>query len=127
MRVRLTRVMAAAVLIPWLAGAATFGTVVPVHGEVADIAIDESRGLLFAADFSAYRVEVINIASRTLVSNIPVSAPPSSVAVSPDHHYLVIGLYQKPVASILGGFQAGTGGLSIVDLTTGSIVKDIDL
>jgi uncharacterized protein (TIGR03437 family) len=82
---------------------------------------------LFAANFSAYRVEVINIASRALVTNIPVAAPPTSVAVSPDGRYLVVGLFQKPVSSVLGGFQPDTGGLDIVDLTSGNIVQRIDL
>jgi uncharacterized protein (TIGR03437 family) len=127
MSVRLARVIAVVALMPWMAKAATFGTVVQVHGAVSDIALDESRGHLYAANFAAYRVEVIDTASGTLVSSIRVAAPPSSVSVSPDSHYLVIGLYQKPVNSILGGFQSDTGGLSIVDLTSGTIVRNIDL
>jgi uncharacterized protein (TIGR03437 family) len=127
MRVKLVKVMAAAVFLPWLAVGATFGTVVQVHGATADIALDNVRGRLYAANFSAYRVEVINTSTQSLISNIPVAAPPSAVAVSPDSHYLVIGLYQTPVNSILGGFQPGTGGLSIVDLTTGSIIQNISL
>jgi uncharacterized protein (TIGR03437 family) len=127
MRVRLVQVMVVAALMPWLAAAATFGTVVQVHGAVADIALDEKDGLLFAANFSAYRVEVINIAGRTLVTNIPVTAPPSAVAVSPDNHYLVIGLYQTPNSSVLGGFQPDTGGIDIFDLTAGGITQRISL
>ena len=119
--------MAAAALLPWHVVAATFGTVIPVHGSVSDIAADEKDGLLFAANFSAYRVEVINIANRTLVTSIPVEAPPSAVAVSPDNHYLIIGLYQTPASSLVGGFQPDTGGLDIFDLTTGSIVRRIAL
>lgn len=127
MRVRLATFVVVSALMPWSARAANFGTVVAVHGSVADIAVDAKDGLLFAANFSAFRVEVINIANRSLASNIPVSAPPSAVAVSPDNHYLVIGLYQTPSTSILGGFLAGTGGLSILDLTTGNIVQNISL
>jgi len=127
MSVRFAKVIAVAALMPWIAKAATFGTVVQVHGAVADIALDETRGRLYAANFAAYRVEVIDTASRSLLSPIPVAAPPSSVSVSPDGRYLVIGLYQKPVNSILGGFQPDTGGLSIVDLTSGAIVRNIDL
>lgn len=99
--------------------AATFGTVVPVRGTVSDIALDESRGRLYAANFSAYRVEVINTTTRALLSPLLVPLPPSSVAVSPDNHYLVIGQYQKPdpdadpaVPTALGG------GYTIIDLQT---------
>lgn len=127
MRLFLAKAGLLAAWMPWVAAAANFGTVVPVHGSVADIAVDAKDGLLFAANFSAYRVEVINIAGRNLVTNIPVAAPPSAVAVSPDNHYLVVGLYQTPSTSILGGFLAGTGGLTIVDLTTGSIIQNISL
>ena len=50
--------------------AANFGTVVPVHGTVSDIALDESRGRLYAANFTAYRVEVIHTSTRKLVTSI---------------------------------------------------------
>ncbi|HEV2199439.1 MAG TPA: hypothetical protein VGR73_06445 [Bryobacteraceae bacterium] len=127
MSVRFAKVIAAVALLPWAARAATFGTVVQVHGAVSDIALDETRGHLYAANFAAYRVEVMDTASRTLISSIPVSAPPSAVAVSPDGHYLVIGRYQTPNSTILGGFFPNTGGLSIVDLNTGVIVRNIEL
>lgn len=102
--------------------AATFGTVVPVRGTVSDIALDESRGRLYAANFSAYRVEVIDTAAQALLAPITVSAPPSAVAVSPDNRFLVIGEYQKPVNTPDGGFQPNTGGLTIVDLSANSRV-----
>ena len=37
------------------APAATFGTVVPIGGEAADIALDETRGVLYIANFTANR------------------------------------------------------------------------
>jgi uncharacterized protein (TIGR03437 family) len=117
MRVKLTSALAAAVFLPALAAAAPFGTVVQVHGSVADI----------AANFSAYRVEVITPGNATLVTSIPTTAPPSAVAVSPDAHYLVIGLYQSPATAVLGGFLPNTGGLEIIDLTTGALVQSIAL
>lgn len=102
--------------------AATFGTVVPVRGTVSDIALDESRGRLYAANFSAYRVEVIDTAAKALLAPIAVSAPPSAVAVSPDNRFLVIGEYQKPINTPGGGFQPDTGGLTIFDLSANSRV-----
>jgi uncharacterized protein (TIGR03437 family) len=100
--------------------AATFGTVVPLHGTVSDIALDESRGRLYAANFSAYRVEVISTTSRAVLAPIVVASPPSAVAVSPDNRYLVIGEYQKPSPDVLGGFLRDTGGVTVVDLSTNS-------
>jgi uncharacterized protein (TIGR03437 family) len=102
--------------------AATFGTVVPLHGTVSDIALDESRGRLYAANFSAYRVEVISTASTAVLAPILVTSPPSAVAVSPDNRYLVIGEYQTPINTPQGGFLPNTGGLTVLDLSTNSRV-----
>jgi uncharacterized protein (TIGR03437 family) len=102
--------------------AATFGTVVPLHGTVSDIALDEGRSRLYAANFSAYRVEVISTTSRTVLAPILVTSPPSAVAVSPDNRYLVIGEYQKPSPDVLGGFLRDTGGVTILDLNNNSRV-----
>ena len=125
MRVKWTAVLMAGALLPFVAVAATFGTVVQVHGAIADIAIDETRGNLYAANFAASRVEVMKTSSATLSSSITTPAPPSAVAVSPDAHYLVIGLYQTPLNTVLGGYQPNTGGVMIVDLTSGSVVQTI--
>ena len=127
MRVRVISVMAALALTPLLTMAATFGNVVQLRGQISDLAVDETRGNLFAANFSAYRVEVISTVTGRLVTNIPLAAPPSALSVSPDGHYLVVGLYQTPVTNIVGGFQPATGGVSVVDLTTGGIVRTIPL
>ncbi|MEQ1885158.1 MAG: hypothetical protein ABL967_08860 [Bryobacteraceae bacterium] len=108
------------------AGAATLGTVVPIHGSVSDIAVDDSRGRLYAANFSGYRIEVVDRNSRKLLSPISVSAPPSAVALSPDSRYLVIGEYQRPIGDQDQGFQTESGGLTIVDLTNGGL-RHIDL
>src|SRR5262245_11080648 len=72
--------------------AATFGTVVPVRGTVSDIALDERRGRLYIANLSANRVEVMNTSDRTLGTPLDVSKPPSSVALSADNRYLVVGI-----------------------------------
>jgi len=118
-------VLAALVLTPWIAQAATFGNVVQLRGQISDLALDETRGHLFAANFTAYRIEVLSTATGTLITNIPLAAPPSSISVSPDGHYLVVGLYQTPTPGITGGFQPGTGGISIIDLTSGGVVQTI--
>jgi uncharacterized protein (TIGR03437 family) len=116
----LFRALGAALVLAGSGFAATFGTVVPVRGAVSDIALDESRGRLYAANFGAYRVEVIDTAAKALLAPLAVPAPPSAVAVSPDSRFLVIGEYQKPVSDVLGGFMRDTGGLTILDLSSNS-------
>jgi uncharacterized protein (TIGR03437 family) len=74
------------------AGAASFGTVVPVRGAVSDIALDERRQRLYIANFAANRIEVMRTTDRSLLAPLSVSGPPSSLAVSPDGRYLVVGI-----------------------------------
>jgi len=118
----LFRSLAAAVVVAGPCLAATFGTVVPLHGTVSDIALDETRGRIYAANFSAYRVDVISTTGGTVLAPIVVASPPSAVAVSPDNRYLVIGEYQKPSPDVLGAFLRDTGGITVVDLSTNSQV-----
>ena len=72
---------------------ATFGTVVPLDipagGHVSDVLLDEPRGVLYAANFTARRIEVISIADRKPVRKIDVPAQPGSMALSPDGAWLV--------------------------------------
>ncbi len=73
------------------ARAAYFGKVVPVRGSVSDIALDERHGRLYIANLTANRIEVMNLSDLSLGAPLLVSEPPSSVAVSPDNRYLVVG------------------------------------
>src|ERR1700719_4602342 len=72
----------------------TFGTVVPldipIGGHVSDIVLDEPRGVLYAANFNAKRIEVISIASQKPVRKIDVPAQPGAMALSPDGGLLVV-------------------------------------
>jgi uncharacterized protein (TIGR03437 family) len=86
---------------------ATFGNSVPIRGTVSDLALDEGRGRLYIANFSAGRIEVMDTSSRLLQSPLPVPLPPSAVAVSPGGSYLVVGEYEN-----FNSAQA-KGGLSI--------------
>ena len=100
----------------WLTGCsfgATFGTVVPLHGTVSDIALDERLGRVYAANFSASRIEVIDISSRGLLGPMSVPLPPSAVAISPDYRFLVVGEYQ----AVSG---APGGGYTVFDLVAGT-------
>jgi DNA-binding beta-propeller fold protein YncE len=73
--------------------AAAFGSVVPLVGHAADIALDEARGRLYIANFTANRIEVLNTATNALLGPINVPSQPGSIALSPDGQYLVVTNY----------------------------------
>ena len=70
--------------------AATFGTVVPIGGQAADIALDEPRGLLYIANFTANRIDVMSLSDNTIQSSINVAPQPGSLALSPDGNWRTI-------------------------------------
>lgn len=75
------------------ASAQTFGKVVALGGHSADLVLDEPRQVLYVANFTANRVDVVSIESGTVERSINVASQPSSVALSPDGRYLVVGHY----------------------------------
>src|SRR4051794_18707310 len=75
---------------PGTAPGATFGTVVAIGGQAADIALDEGRGVLYIANFTASRIDVLPVGGREISTSMHVAAGPSSLALSPDGRYLVV-------------------------------------
>jgi uncharacterized protein (TIGR03437 family) len=76
--------------------AATFGTVVVIGGHASDLALDESRGLLYIANFGGRRVDVMSTSNHTLGSAIAgLPGEPGSLALSPDHRYLLVTNYDN--------------------------------
>src|SRR5262249_59012716 len=73
--------------------AANFGTVVPIGGHASDIALDESRGLLYIANFTANRIEVMSTADYSIRTSMNVAPQPAALAISPDSKYLLIAHY----------------------------------
>jgi uncharacterized protein (TIGR03437 family) len=73
--------------------AATFGTVVPIGGHASDIALDESRGQLYIANFTANRIEVMSTADYSIRTSMNVAPQPAALALSPDSKYLMIAHY----------------------------------
>ena len=113
-RLRFLR-LALALCIATGAWAGTFGKVVPVGGQASDLALDEARGVLYVANFTANRVEVMSIADLSIQRSINVAAQPGSLALSPDGKYLVITHY--------GNVQApGTpnNAMTVIDLASNS-------
>src|SRR5262245_13986087 len=84
----------AAILFSAAAWGATFGTVVPIDigagGHVSDIVLDEPRGVLYVANFTARRIDVMSLADKKVTSSIDVPAQPSAMALSPNGGFLVV-------------------------------------
>src|SRR5215210_6306511 len=107
--------LALAVGVAASAWAGTFGKVIPVGGHASDLALDEARGVLYIANFSANRIEVMSLADHSIQRSMNVASQPGALALSPDGKYLVITHY--------GNFQAPNSpnnALTVVDLTSNS-------
>ncbi|MBL8228615.1 MAG: hypothetical protein JNL98_09060 [Bryobacterales bacterium] len=94
--------------------AGTVGRVVSIGGHASDLALDEARGVLYVANYTANRVEVMSLADGSIRTSINVSAQPSSVSLSADGRYLVVAHF--------GAFQQGANnnGLTVIDLASNS-------
>lgn len=92
--------------------AGTIGKVVPVRGQLSDIVLDERRGVVYAANLTANRIEVISTADYSLKPAISALGEPSALAMSPDGRYLVAGHYSGSLlvldldANLRGSFSA---------------------
>ncbi len=95
------------------AWAGTFGTVVSIGGEASDLALDETRGVLYIANFTGNRIDVMSLATNTVTTSINVAAQPSSIAMSPDGHYLVATNFGNAAAP-----GSASNGLTVIDLTS---------
>lgn len=73
-----------------LSVAASFGTVVPIGGTPSDIALDETRGVLYIADYGCACIDVMSLADNTIQSQINVPPFPSGIAMAPSGRYLVV-------------------------------------
>ncbi len=77
----------------WMAAVAwggTFGRVVSLGGHASDLALDEARGVIYVANFTANRIEVISLADLSRRTSMAVAAQPGSLALSPDGRYLLV-------------------------------------
>jgi len=75
---------------------ATFGIRVPIGGEATDLAIDEPRGVLYIDNFTANRIDRMNLATFQLQAPIQVDPNPVAMALSPDQRWLVVAHYDNP-------------------------------
>src|SRR5580704_13846895 len=91
---------------------ATFGTVVSVGGQASDLALDETRGVLYIANFTANRIDVMSLSDHIVHTSINVAAQPSSIALSPDGHYLVATHFGNAAAP-----GSPSNALTVIDMT----------
>src|SRR5580693_5600130 len=98
-------------------GAATFGSVVVIGGHASDLALDESRGLLYIANFGGRRVDVMSTSNNTLGSAIAgLPGEPGSLALSPDHRYLLVTNYDNCSACDFLTQPSAVPQLTVIDL-----------
>ncbi len=125
-RTQLLRLILMTCLASW-SWAANFGKVIQIGGHASDLALDERRGLLYVANFTANRIEVISTSDYARQSPYRVPPQPGSIALSPDGRYLVIAHYARwtdpaefePAVTILDLDTAGQRTLSHDLLTAG--------
>ncbi len=91
----------------------SLGKVVALGGHSSDVVLDEPRGVVYVANFTANRVDIVNVASGQVDGSINVPSQPSALAISPEGRYLVIAHF--------GNFAApGTprNALTVLDLNS---------
>jgi uncharacterized protein (TIGR03437 family) len=103
--------LAGSLLMTGAALAGTFGQVVSIGGTAVDVALDESRGKLYIANFTGRRIDVMSLATKTITTSISVAAQPNSLSVSPDGHWLLISHYGNNTAP-----ASPTNSVTVIDL-----------
>jgi uncharacterized protein (TIGR03437 family) len=120
-RILISIAMTASVSVAPLA-AATFGTVVPITGHASDLALDEARGKLYIANFTANEIDVLSTADNTVHSSINIGSQPGSLTLSRDGRFLVVTNYvngsQITPTSGSTSNTYNTSMVTVVDLTT---------
>jgi uncharacterized protein (TIGR03437 family) len=98
--------------------ATTFGKVVEIGGHASDIALDERRGVVYLANYTGNRIEVISTSDGVVKQSMTVPAQPASLALSPNGKYLVVvhyAAFEAPASS--------ANGITIIDLENNSRVR----
>src|SRR5579862_5802147 len=112
----------AAVSLAAVATAGTFGKVVAIGGEAADLALDEPRGVLYIANFTANRIDVMSLKDNGVHTSINVAPQPSSLSMSPDGHWLAIAHFGNNAAP-----ASPNNVLSLIDLTANNAIQTFAL
>jgi uncharacterized protein (TIGR03437 family) len=74
-------------------GSPVFGSTVAIGGAASDIALDESRGVLYIANFGANVIDIMSTSDNTIHSSMNVLPWPGAIALSFDDQYLLVAHY----------------------------------
>lgn len=107
--------IAAALFAPDTARAATFGQVVAIGGAASDIALDESRGLLYIANFGGATIAKMSLSDYSIQSSFNVAPQPGAIAISQDSQYLLVAHYANGSTS-----PQGSNLITLIHLSDGS-------
>ncbi len=112
---RKLRILVGTLLLALPLGAATFGTVFSPPGGISfsDLALDETRTLLFLVNTNANRIDTFNTRTRTYGASIATDSQPVSAALSRDRRFLYVTCY--------------SGKLDVIDLTVNQVTASITL
>jgi len=116
MRQKLALLAALAFLGTSPAAAATFGRVTPIGGHASDLALDEGRNVLYIANYTSSRIDVMSLSTSSIVRSINVAPYPNSLSISRNGRYLVVTHYASSNGSAL--WAPGQDALTVIDLTT---------
>ncbi|MGA3242563.1 MAG: hypothetical protein ABSG03_40490, partial [Bryobacteraceae bacterium] len=102
---------------PAPASAQVFGSVTAIGGSASDIALDETRGLLYVANLGAGLIDVMSTTDGTIHSSINVAAlHPGALAISKDAQYLLIANYANGATT-----PQGTNAITLIHLADNSV------
>ena len=104
--------LAGAILVSGAVPLGTFGRVVPIGGAASDLALDEGRGVLYIANFTANRIEVMSLSNNSIQTSINVASQPGSVSLSPDGRFLLVAHFGNNATP-----ASPTNALTLIDLT----------
>src|ERR1700687_3271652 len=115
---KLWLVSAVSALLAGSALAGTFGKVVSIGGEASDLALDEPRGLLYIANFTANRIDVMSLATNTITTSINVAPQPSSISLSPNGRWLLTTHFGNNAAP-----ASPSNSMTLIDLSSNNTIQ----
>ena len=83
------------------AHAATLGRVVPIIGGAADLALDETRGLVYLTSGTQNQVLVYSLARQSFQTPVPTDQTPLAMARSRDGKLLYVACYDSSVLDVI--------------------------
>jgi len=107
---------------------------IPVGHQILGLCRDEARGLIYAGDYFANSIHIIDVALQSLVGTMDLSSlgfsgrtdPPPCCTVEPGAGRRTVALALAPEGDLLYCANYGTFDVACVDLATGAEVEAFD-